>query len=45
MPFAWMLNAVWVAVAATVLVFVISRLLKARLPFSLIGSIVLTLAG
>ena len=38
-----MLNVVWVAVAATVLVFVISRLLKARLPFSLIGSIVLTL--
>ena len=43
MPFAWMLNVVWIAIAAIILVVFVSRLLKARLPFSLIGSIILTL--
>ncbi len=43
MPFAWMLNIVWIALAVVVLVFFLSRLLKARLPFGLIGSMILTL--
>ncbi|MAU00220.1 MAG: hypothetical protein CL608_24030 [Anaerolineaceae bacterium] len=42
MPFAWMLNVVWIALAVVVLVIFLSRLLKTRLPFGLIGSLALT---
>ena len=43
MPFAWMLNVVWIALAVAVLVIFLSRLLKTRLPFGIIGSVILTL--
>ncbi len=43
MPFAWMLNVVWIALAVVILVILLSRLLKTRLPFGLIGSMTLTL--
>jgi small-conductance mechanosensitive channel len=43
MPFAWMLNVVWIALAVVILVIFLSRLLKTRFPFGLIGSIALTL--
>ena len=42
MPLAWMVNAVWVAITAVVIVTLVSRLLKTKLPISLIGSAVLT---
>lgn len=43
MPFAWMLNVVWIALAAIAIVVVLSRLLKTKLPFHLFGAIFLTL--
>lgn len=43
MPFAWMLDFVWIALAIVVLAIFLSRLLKTRLPFGLIGSMGLTL--
>ncbi|WP_420643386.1 cyclic nucleotide-binding domain-containing protein [Candidatus Leptofilum sp.] len=42
MPFAWMVNAVWVAVTAVAIVTLFSRLLKTKLPLGLIGSAILT---
>jgi small-conductance mechanosensitive channel/CRP-like cAMP-binding protein len=42
MPFAWMLNAVWIAVTAVIIVFLLSRFLKIRLPFGLISPVILT---
>ena len=42
MPFAWMLNAVWIAITAVIIVFLFSRFLKIRLPVSLITSVALT---
>ncbi len=43
MPFAWMLNVVWIALAVIVFVIFLSRLLRTPLPFGLIGSMALTL--
>ncbi|WP_420627612.1 cyclic nucleotide-binding domain-containing protein [Candidatus Leptofilum sp.] len=43
MPFAWMVNAVWVAITAVVIVTLISRILKTKLPLGLIGSAILTI--
>lgn len=43
MPFAWMLNIVWIALAVVIFVIFLSRLLKARLPVGLMGAIGLTL--
>ena len=42
MPFAWMLNAVWIAVTAVFIVIICSRLFKIRLPIGLIISLILT---
>ena len=44
MPFAWMVNAVWVAITAVLIVTLFSRLLKTKLPLGLIGSAILTIA-
>ncbi|MBK8900451.1 MAG: mechanosensitive ion channel [Anaerolineaceae bacterium] len=43
MPFAWMLNVVWIALAIIAVVVLLSRLLKTKFPFHLIGAIFLTL--
>ncbi|MCA9954215.1 MAG: mechanosensitive ion channel, partial [Anaerolineales bacterium] len=43
MPFAWMLNVVWIALATIAVVVFLSRLIKTKLPFHLLGSIFLTL--
>jgi len=43
MPFAWMLNVVWIALATIALVVLLSRLAKTKLPLHLIGAIILTL--
>ena len=42
MPFAWMLNAVWISITAVAIVVLLSRLLKTRFPFSLLGFLFLT---
>ena len=42
MPLAWMLNAVWVAITAVLIVTLFSRLLKTKLPLGLIGSAIVT---
>lgn len=42
MPFAWMLNAVWIAITAVVIVILFSRFLKIRLPLGLIIAVILT---
>ncbi len=42
MPFAWMVNAVWVAITIVAIVTIISRIVKTKLPLGLIGSAVLT---
>lgn len=42
MPFAWMLNAVWVAITAVAIVILFSRLLKTKLPLRLVSSVVIT---
>ncbi|MEZ4592803.1 MAG: mechanosensitive ion channel family protein [Chloroflexota bacterium] len=42
MPLAWMVNAVWVAITAVIIVTLFSRLLKTSLPLGLIGSAILT---
>ncbi|GJM40962.1 MAG: mechanosensitive ion channel protein MscS [Ardenticatenaceae bacterium] len=42
MPFAWMVNAVWVAITAVAIVTIISRIVKTKLPLGLIGSAILT---
>lgn len=42
MPFAWMLNAVWVAITAVAIVVLFSRLLKTKFPVGLLGSLILT---
>lgn len=43
MPFAWMLNAVWIAITAVVIVILFSRFLKIRLPLGLITAGILTI--
>ncbi|MCA9898690.1 MAG: mechanosensitive ion channel [Ardenticatenaceae bacterium] len=42
MPLAWMVNAVWVAITAVLVVTLFSRLLKTKLPLGLIGAALLT---
>src|SRR5690606_27654364 len=43
MPFAWMLNVVWIALATIAVVVLLSRLFKAKFPFHLIVAVFLTL--